>query len=129
MYFPFELYIGGLDEKSYEEDLKKKNSIVKFVNGVIVAPDDKKALHKFLNSIIYFRNTFCKEAFLYFFLHKFDEKERQLLARVVFDEFVVSPDGVIGEYKDFYRLSYELSKDLYKNDDILDTWEALSKGV
>jgi len=112
MFFPFEDYIHSNSESEYASDLRKKNNIVKFVNVLSQAPDDYVAFFKFCNTILFFRNVFCKDAFLYFFLNKFEETDRRLLGRVVFEMFVKSNKGIIGEHKVHYNLSCELYKDV-----------------
>ena len=123
MFFPFEMYIGSTNTADYEEDLKKKNSIVKFVNALIFDPADKIALQKFVNQLMYFRNTFCKDAFLYFFLNKFNEDERKLIGRIVYDVFVVSSKGEIGDHKEYYKLCYDLLNDVHYIPLLYENWQ------
>lgn len=127
MYFPFEKYTASSDENEYKEDLRKKNSILKFMNSLDASPTDRDTLLKLVNIFIYFRNIFCKEAFLYFFLNKFEEKERKLVSRIVFDIFIASNNGEVGDWKQYYCLCEELLKDLEEEDniDILSNWDSL----
>jgi hypothetical protein len=129
MFFPFEKYIASSDENEYKEDTKKKNSILKFMNSLAVAPEDETILLKLVNIFMYFRNTFTREAFLYFYLNKFDEKERRLINRVVFDLFVASNKGEVGDWKQYYCLCEELARDMDKeeNPHISENWEKLKK--
>ena len=112
MFFPFEEYIHSTIEKEYKEDIKKKNNIVKYLNILSQAPDDYLSFYKFCNTALFFRNIFCKESFLYFFMNKFEETERKLLGRVIFDMFVISPKGVVGEHKTHFLLSCDLYNDV-----------------
>lgn len=108
MFFPFEEYIHSYCEAEYKDDVKKKNNIVKYVNILNEAPDDYLSYYKFCNNAIFFRNTFTKEAFIYFFLNKFSESEKELLGKTVFNMFTKSSIGVIGEHKNHFVLSWEL---------------------
>lgn len=108
-YFPFDEYISSVDEEEYKKDCNMRNSIVKYVNAILVDPYEcVLPLRKFYNTCLFFKNTFCKESFLFYYMNRFDEEERNVLNYLVFELFVKSEVGVIGEYKKFYELSYEL---------------------
>ena len=118
MFFPYEDYTHSTDELEYKDDCRKKNNIVKYINILSQAPDDYPSFFKFCNTALFFRNVFCKDAFLYFFLNKFEENERKLLGRVVFEMFIKSERGEIGNHKRYLSLACELYKDVELNPDI-----------
>ena len=125
-FFPFEYYIYSTNEKEYEDDVKKKNCICKYISVLMVDPNDIIALKKLTNTLYYIRNTFCKDAFLYFFLHKFDADERRLVSRVVFDIFIKTNEGEVGEQKDYYNYCFEVLGDIdYENTIISNNWKKL----
>jgi hypothetical protein len=115
MFFPYEDYIHSSSEFEYKVDTKKKNNLAKYVNILSQDPEDFVAFSKFCNTALFFRNVFCKDAFLYFFLNKFEENERKLLARVVFELFVKSEEGEIGDYRRYFSLVCEMYKDVEYN--------------
>jgi hypothetical protein len=115
MFFPYDEYTHSSSEKEWKEDVKKKSGIVKYVNILSSAQDDYKSLYSFCLSSLFFRNTFCKESFLYFFLNKFDRTERRLLAKIVFDIFVKSEKGSIGNHSKHFDLALELEKNIDNN--------------
>jgi hypothetical protein len=115
MFFPYDEYIHASSENEWREDVKKKSGTVKYVNILVSAQDDYKSLYSFCLSALFFRNTFCKESFLYFFLNKFDEAERHILARVVFDIFVRSKEGFIGNHERYFILALDVEKDIRYN--------------
>ena len=123
IYFPFDQYTHSVHEKEYIQDVKKKNNIVKYVNVLLEDPYDNGTLKKLAILLLFFRNNFCKEAFIYFFLDKFEEKEKELLALVVFDMFVRSKKGTICESREHLELSIELQQYIVYNDDIRGIWE------
>ena len=112
MFFPYEDYIHSSSEAEWKEDSRKRNNCVKYLNIIVEAPEDCIALFKFCNTALFFRNVFTKEAFLYFFLNKFEEGERKMLARIVFEMFVTSKQGVIGEHRKHLNLAIDLYKDV-----------------
>lgn len=125
IYFPFEQYIHSTIEKEYIQDVKKKNNIVKYINVLLEDPYDKPTLIKLAYALMFFRNTFCKESFLFFFLDKFDKREKELLSCAIFDMFVRSRQGHICEVKEHISLSIDLQKFIIYNDDIRDIWEEI----
>lgn len=107
-YFPFETYIHSCCEKEYGKDVRKKNLIIKYINLLSVDHTDSISLKKLALNLMFFRNTFTKDEFLFFFLTYFSDDEKQLLAKVVFDMFVFSEKGEIGEDKRYHGLMLEL---------------------
>ena len=97
-YFPFDEYIGSLSEEEYDKDVNMRNSIVKYVNAILVDIDScVLPLRKFINICLFFKNTFCKETFLYYYMNRFDEEERKIMNVVIFEMFIKSEDGFIGD--------------------------------
>jgi hypothetical protein len=125
MFFPYEEYICSSNESEWRDDVKRRNNIVKYVNILTSDNGDYSSFYKFCNSAIFFRNVFCKESFIYFFLNKFDESERKLLARAVFDMFVKSGQGQVGDHYKHFKLSVELSKDITDNQPIDRNYEKI----
>jgi hypothetical protein len=115
MFFPYDEYVCSSNESEWRDDVKRRNNIVKYVNILTSDNSDYASFYKFCNYAIFFRNVFCKEAFIYFFLNKFDESERKLLARSVFDMFVKSEKGVVGDHLTHFKLSVELFGDISSN--------------
>jgi hypothetical protein len=127
MFFPYEEYVCSSNESEWRDDVKRRNNIVKYVNILTSDNGDYSSFYKFCNYAIFFRNVFCKEAFIYFFLNKFDDSERQLLARSVFDMFVKSSHGYVGDHIKHFRLSVELFKDIRSNQMIDKNYEKILK--
>lgn len=125
-YFPFSDYTYSTDKKEYIQDVKKKNNIVKYVNVLLEDPYNKGTLIKLSQLLLFFRNNFCKESFIFFFLDKFEEREKQLLSMVVFDMFVRSKSGEICEYEYHLHLSVMLQEYIIYNDAINDVWLEVS---
>lgn len=125
-YFPFDQYTHSTYEKEYIQDVKKKNNIVKYVNVLLEDPYDVNTMKKLASLLQFFRNNFCKEAFIYFFLDKFEEKEKELLSLVVFDMFARSDKGTICEVKEHLELCVDLQSYIIYNDDIRDIWTEVS---
>jgi len=85
-YFPFDEYIGSEYELEYKKDLNMRNSIVKYLNAILIEPTACEIpLRKFLNVALFFKNTFCKESFLYFYMNRFDEEDRKITNLLIFD--------------------------------------------
>jgi hypothetical protein len=122
-YFPFDQYTNSVHEKEYIQDVKKKNNIVKYVNVLLEDPYDINTLRKLSILLLFFRNNFCKESFIYFFLDKFEEREKELLSLVIFDMFVRSKKGTICEVKEHLELSTDLQKYIVYNDNIQGIWQ------
>lgn len=126
-YFPFDEYIASDNEAEYKKDINMRNSIVKYVNAIIVDPDEcAKPLRKFLNVCLFFKNTFCKESFLYYYLNRFDENERKVLNYVIYHIFIKDDEGVIGEHKKFYELSYEIFRDIDYSTPLRTSWDYIT---
>lgn len=115
MFFPYDDYIHASSESEWKDDVKRKNNIVKYINILTSSADDYGSFYKFCNTAIFFRNVFCKEAFMFFYLNKFDETERKLLGSVVFDMFVKSKKGYVGNHEKFFKMAVELYKDVEYN--------------
>jgi hypothetical protein len=124
-FFPFESYVYSCDEKEYNKDVRKKNNIIKFVNLLTVDELDIVSLERFYMILLFFRNNFLKEYFLYFFLNAFSDNEKRLLASIVFDVFVKSSQGIVGEQKDFFVLSMDLYSHIDRRHPINDKWDLL----
>jgi hypothetical protein len=128
-YFPFEEYIASTSEEEYHKDINMRNSIVKYINAILIDPNECAIpMRKFKNICLFFKNTFCKESFLYYYLNRFDEDERKILNYIVFIIFIEDSDGgVIGEHKKFYELSYELFSEMDINTPVIDSWNYINK--
>ena len=124
---PFEKYIHSCEEKEYNRDVRKKNYIVKYAGMLVVDNLDAVSLRRFVMSMVFFRNTFSKDAFLYFFLEEFNKQEKKLLSNIVYEMFVRSEKGQYGEFKDFLKYAYELYGYIDYEHPINDIWEELKK--
>jgi hypothetical protein len=107
---PFEKYINSTYVQEYNRDVRRKNYIIKYVSLIAIDPQDTISLKKLVQNLILFRNIFSKDAFLNFFLNGFKENEKQTLGIVVYDMFVKSKIGEVGEDKDFLSYAIELHK-------------------
>ena len=123
-YFPFEEYASSLSVEEYNRDINMRNSIVKYVNAILVDPEHCVIpLRKFLNVCLFFKNTFCKESFLYYYLNRFDEEERKIMNLVIFEIFIKNEEGYIGEHKKYYDLAFEVYQQVDLNTPIKESWE------
>ena len=127
--FPFEMYIHSCDEKEYSRDVRKKNYIIKYVNLLQVDNFDTVSLRKFVMSLIFFRNTFCKDTFVSFFLEQFNEEEKKLLANIVFDMFIRSEQGEICDHKNFLDLGIKMYKYINHKHKINEHWEQIKENI
>ena len=123
-YFPFEDYILFSNynevenyeqhissiEEMYQKDLRKKNSIAKYVNALTIDPFDEVSLKRLYFVFLFFKNIFTKEATLKFINKKLTEEEKELIGRMVFDMFVKDAEGYIGEEREFLIEAVEISK-------------------
>jgi hypothetical protein len=121
------MYIHSCDEKEYRRDVRKKNYIIKYVNLLNVDNFDTVSLRRFTMSLMFFRNTFCKDAFVTFFLKEFSEEEKKLLANIVFDVFVRSEKGEFCDFKEFLDLGIKLYKYVNYKHKINDKWEEMKE--
>lgn len=126
-YFPFEEYIHSCIEKEYSRDVRKKNYVIKYINLLTVDNFDTISLKRLATNLMFFRNTFTRVSFLYFFLNNFKDEEKNLLADVVFDMFVRTKQGEYGEYKEFFNLTLELYKYVRHDNIIRDNWEKIKE--
>jgi hypothetical protein len=124
---PFEMYIHSCEEKEYKVDIRKKNYIIKY--SVLLENNnlDKISLKRFVMSMVFFRNTFCKDAVMKFFLTDFTIEAQKLLSPIVFDIFVKSKEGEIGEYKDYYSFSLEIYNMVNRKHAINKNWEEIKE--
>jgi len=123
-YFPFEEYISSLSKEEYSKDINMRNSIVKYVNAILVDPEQSVIpLRKFLNICLFFKNTFCKEAFLYYYLNRFDEEERSIMNKVIFDIFIMDEEGNIGEHRKYYELAFEVYSQVDLESPVISSWD------
>ena len=83
---------------------------------------DAVTLNKLLQSLIFFRNVFSKDAFLLFFNETFTLEERQVVAPIVYDLFVCSKVGDVGEYKDFITEAIKIEKIVDRKHIINNIW-------
>jgi hypothetical protein len=143
-YFPFEDYILfssykdnmekyeqniSLVEEMYQKDLRKKNSIAKYVNALTIDPFDEVSLKRLYFVFMFFKNIFTKEATLRFINKKLTEEEKLLIGRMVFDMFVKDNEGQIGEEREFLSEAVEISK-FVKYDGIVDeNWTKLQEEI
>lgn len=109
-FFPIETYIFSTDTKEYNRDVRRKNYVIKYVNLLSIDPQDAVSLDKLVQNLIFFRNTFSKDAFLHFFNNFFGVQEKKVIGIVVYDIFIRSKKGEMGEHKDFYKEAHELYK-------------------
>jgi len=128
-FFPFEKYINSCYEKEYIKDLRKKNYILKYINLLMVDCLDKTSLKKLCINMLFFRNIFSKDAFLEFFLKFLKEEEKELLGSIVFEMFVRSDRGEVGEYKEFCEMALQMYKYVDHNKLINENWEEIKKEV
>jgi hypothetical protein len=124
-FFPFEKYIGSLSIDEYNRDIRRKNYLIKYVNIIVIDNLDTVSLDKLLQSLIFFRNVFSKDAFLFFFNEYFEKDEKKVLASIIYDLFVVSKAGEVGEYRDFIRESVNLYKYVDREHVINKIWDEL----
>jgi len=126
-YFPFEKYTFSCDEQEYSKDLRKKNYLIKYTNLLLIDNRDFVSLRRFTLNAIFFRNTFSKEAFIEFFLDFFSDGEKRVLSYVVFDIFVRSKKGEVGEYKNYLSLIVKLQELIEYDAIIIDNWKKIKQ--
>ena len=121
-HFPFETYIHSTDIKEYNKDVRRKNYVIKYITLLNIDCVDAVSLNRLVQNLLFFRNTFSKEEFLKFFNEHFSNDEKETLAVVVYDMFVKSNKGEIGEHKCFYSEAYKLYKYVDYEHIINDIW-------
>jgi len=126
-YFPFEQYTFSCCEKEYFKDVRKRNYLIKYVNLISVDNLDYISLRRFVLISIFFRNIFCKDAFIEFFLDSFDFDSKQALSFVVYDMFVRSKKGIIGEHKDYLNLIVRLQEFVDYDSLLIENWNKIKE--
>jgi hypothetical protein len=124
-YFPFESYIFSTYIKEYNKDVRRRNYIVKYINLLCIDNQDSVSLNKLIQNLIFFRNVFAKEAFLIFFNENFKMDEKKVLGVIVFDMFVKSDIGEVGEQKVFFNEAVKLYEFVDHTHIINKNWEVL----
>lgn len=128
-YFPFEDYVHSTLEEEYQKDLRKKNSIAKYVNALTIDPFDEISLKRLYFVLLFFKNIFTKEATLKFINKKLSDEEKKLVGGMVFDIFVREPDGEIGEEKDFFIEAVAIKKFVTYDNVVDDNWKKLQDEI
>jgi len=124
-FFPFEDYIHSCDEKEYKIDVRKKNYVLKYVTLLSIDNQDVVSLKRLVMSLVFFRNTFTKDSFIYFFINTFNEEEKKMIGYIIFDMFVRTKLGECGDHKMFFKLIFELYKYVKYDTIVTENWEKM----
>jgi hypothetical protein len=119
---PFDRYVHSTDEKEYKLDKRKKAYILKYASLLDNNNMDSVSLKRFSVNMLIFRNVFCKETVINFFMKEFSEDTVKLLACVVFDIYIGSKKGTICEMKEFQHISFELYQNVNRKSIINKKW-------
>ena len=125
LYLPFESYIFSTYIQEYNRDVRRKNYVIKYINLLSIDSLDAVSLNKLTQNLIFFRNTFAKDAFLFFINDYFTAVEKEVIGVVIYDMFVKDKEGEIGEYKKFYEEAVKLYKYVNYRHEITEIWEKL----
>ena len=126
-FFPFEKYIHSCDEREHARDVKRKNYLMKYISLLVVDPQDSVCFSKLCMAMLFFRNNFSKEAFLEFFIGGLKEEEKELIGNVVFDMFVRSKKGEVGENKELLKLAIKTYKYVKYKGEVNEYWEKFKR--
>lgn len=126
---PFEKYVHSESEKEYKLDKRKKAYILKYANLLENNNLDSVSLKRFCDNMLIFRNLFCKETMITFFMTEFTEESKGLLGCIIFDMCVASQRGVICEMKEFQVASCDLYRHVDRHSAINKKWTEIKKSM
>jgi len=126
-FFPFEHYIHSCDEKEHSRDAKRKNHLMKYISLLAIDTQDKVSFNKLCMSMLFFRNNFTRDSFLEFFNYGLKEEEKYIIGNIVFDMFVRSKKGQIGENKELLKYAIKTYKYVKYKGEVNEYWENFKK--
>lgn len=124
-YLPFESYIFSTYIQEYNRDVRRKNYVIKYINLLSIDFLDSVSLNKLVQNLIFFRNTFAKDAFLHFINNCFTAEEKKIIAVVIFEMFVQNTTGDVGDHKQFYKEALALYRFVNYRHGIVEIWNEL----